>query len=125
MSLIRCPECKKTISSTLDSCPHCGYKISTVEKENALADAKKNPPSISETTKQAVYNQTPSTSQNNEDEGSSGAGFALGFLLGLIGMIIAACVGKKNTKSGAVAGFIVQAIIGLTIWLAVMCSTYR
>ncbi|MDE6677035.1 MAG: zinc ribbon domain-containing protein, partial [Clostridia bacterium] len=27
MSLIRCPECGKEISSTLESCIHCGYKF--------------------------------------------------------------------------------------------------
>ena len=27
MALIRCPECKKKISDTCDSCPHCGYRF--------------------------------------------------------------------------------------------------
>ena len=123
MSLIKCPECKKTISSTVETCPHCGYKLSAAEKEIALADAEINPPSIDEKPQQVIVNQTPSQTSIPEDEGSSGGGFALGFFLGLIGLIIAACVGKKNTKSGAVSGFIVQAIIGLTIWLVTMCAS--
>jgi hypothetical protein len=27
MALITCPECKKQISDTTDSCPNCGYKL--------------------------------------------------------------------------------------------------
>ncbi|MBE6151282.1 MAG: zinc ribbon domain-containing protein [Firmicutes bacterium] len=27
MALIKCPECKKDVSSTINKCPHCGYKI--------------------------------------------------------------------------------------------------
>ena len=27
MSLIRCPECNKDVSSYAESCPHCGYPI--------------------------------------------------------------------------------------------------
>ncbi|MFH2059977.1 MAG: zinc ribbon domain-containing protein [Pseudomonadota bacterium] len=37
MALIQCPECKKRISDTVDSCPNCGYKI-TPEK---IAEVKK------------------------------------------------------------------------------------
>ena len=37
MALITCPECKKKISDTADSCPSCGYKL-TSEK---IADIKK------------------------------------------------------------------------------------
>jgi len=37
MSLIQCPECKKKISDTTDSCPNCGYKL-TPEK---IAEIKK------------------------------------------------------------------------------------
>lgn len=27
MTLIRCPECEKSISETADSCPHCGWRL--------------------------------------------------------------------------------------------------
>jgi len=37
MSLVTCPECKKKISDTTDSCPNCGYKL-TSEK---VAEIKK------------------------------------------------------------------------------------
>ena len=111
MSLIRCPECKRIISSTVEACPHCGYRLSDAEKEIALEDAKNNPIDVG-------YETTATTTQNSEpeDEGSSGAGFALGLLLGIFGLLIALAVGKKNTKSGALGGFIIQALIGLFIW---------
>ena len=34
MALIRCPECRREVSDSADSCPHCGYKIekATLEK---------------------------------------------------------------------------------------------
>ena len=114
MSLIKCPECKKTISSTVDSCPHCGYKLSNAEKELALAEAEVNPPSIEEKPTTTVINNNQTSVP--KDEGSGGGGFVLGILLGIFGLIIAIAVGKSKTKSGAVGGFIVQAIIGLIIW---------
>lgn len=116
MSLIRCPECKKAISDTVSACPHCGYNISQSEKEAAIAVAAINPVLMeSETKTDVVTKPAPAIP---EDEGSTGGGFALGFLLGLIGLIIAACVGKKNTKSGAVTGFFIQAIIGIIFLIA-------
>lgn len=30
MSLIKCPECNKEISNTIDSCPHCGFKLKKI-----------------------------------------------------------------------------------------------
>ena len=33
MSLITCPECKKEISSSADSCPSCGYPIQGKPRE--------------------------------------------------------------------------------------------
>lgn len=121
MSLIKCPECKGTISSTVDSCPHCGYRLSLTEKEAAIADAEINPPKTPSSNTQTQFPNSTNSSVV-EDEGSSGGGFALGFLLGIIGLIIAIAIGKKNTKSGAVGGFVLQAIIGLVIWLCFACS---
>lgn len=42
------------------------------------------------------------------DEGSYGGGFALGFLLGLAGLIIAIAINKEQTKKGAITGFLIQ-----------------
>ncbi len=33
MALIKCPECKKKISDTVEKCPHCGYASKDVDKE--------------------------------------------------------------------------------------------
>ena len=33
MARIRCPECRKKISETADSCPKCGYKLTPEEAE--------------------------------------------------------------------------------------------
>lgn len=33
MALIKCPECGKEISDTIDQCPHCGYRI---KKKNRI-----------------------------------------------------------------------------------------
>lgn len=35
MAIITCPECKKKISETADSCPNCGYKL-TPEKVTVI-----------------------------------------------------------------------------------------
>ena len=53
------------------------------------------------------------------DDDSTGAGFALAFLLGLIGLIIGVAIGKKDTKTGAIIGFVVQAVIGIIISIIV------
>lgn len=34
MALIKCKECEKEYSDTLDTCPHCGYKRENEVKEN-------------------------------------------------------------------------------------------
>ena len=47
------------------------------------------------------------------DDGSYGGGFALGFLLGVIGLIVAIAINKKQTKKGAVTGFFVS--LGLSV----------
>lgn len=39
MALIKCPECKKEISDTIDSCPHCGFKL---KQNKNLENIKKN-----------------------------------------------------------------------------------
>ena len=35
MSLIKCPECQKEVSSAATSCPHCGYPLKADKKEIA------------------------------------------------------------------------------------------
>lgn len=47
------------------------------------------------------------------DDGSYGGGFALGFLLGVIGLIVAIAINKEQTRKGAVTGFLVS--LGLSV----------
>ena len=42
MALINCPECKKKISETVDSCPHCGYKFSSGETKELKQKQNQN-----------------------------------------------------------------------------------
>ena len=35
MALVKCPECKKEISDSADSCPHCGYKLKNTKKDSS------------------------------------------------------------------------------------------
>lgn len=111
MSLIRCPECKNPVSSTVQACPHCGYVISEIEKENAIKDAELNPVSFDLTQQKKINREK----ENENDNGVWFGGFLLAFLFGLIGLVIMACVGKKDTKSGAVAGFFVQLVLGILL----------
>ena len=42
MALIQCPECKKQISDTAESCPQCGYKFTPGQAEEIKAKSLKN-----------------------------------------------------------------------------------
>ena len=44
MALIRCPECNKKISSTVSTCPKCGYQISSEEREESVINGEKEKP---------------------------------------------------------------------------------
>ena len=56
------------------------------------------------------------------EEGSYWAGFALGFFLGLIGLIIAIAIDKSETKRGAVTGFIISIVISVVAVGCVICN---
>ena len=56
MALIKCPECQQPISSTVKSCPHCGYVLSDEEKIKALEEALDNPVSFPKTVSQPFFN---------------------------------------------------------------------
>lgn len=107
MALIRCPECKSVMSSQLDACPKCGYKLSPAEKTAALDEAANNPinrgEDLNQAPRQPVY----------VDEGSFAGGFCLGFFLGLIGLIIGLVINKPKLKKGAIIGFVVEVSIGI------------
>ena len=52
---------------------------------------------------------------NEENQGSAGAGFFLGFLFGLLGLIIALCINKDKTTHGASIGFVISLLITIPL----------
>ena len=57
------------------------------------------------------------------DDGSYGIGFILGFLLGLIGIIIACAIGKSRTIKGSVIGICTDIGVALFIVIIAVCSS--
>jgi len=42
MALINCPECKKEVSDSAKTCPHCGYKLIEDDVKKTDSQSKKN-----------------------------------------------------------------------------------
>ena len=67
------------------------------------------------------YNNYNNNNYNNEQQpvsdGTLVGGFALGFFLALIGLVIALVACKKQTKTGAIVGFVLTVIINLIVLL--------
>ena len=38
MALTKCPECGKEVSTSAETCPHCGYPLKKVQKEEPVLD---------------------------------------------------------------------------------------
>lgn len=61
-----------------------------------------------------------------ELEGSFGAGFALGFFLGIIGIVIAVALDKKQTLKGSAIGCLtaigIGFVLGLFIYLPLLMT---
>lgn len=98
--IIKCPECNKPVSSTLDACPHCGYRISDEEKNVLIEKAKDN--------------EITSTEKEDESLFQLG-GFFLGLIFGILGVLLAFVTGKKSTFQSAAAGFVVELVIAAII----------
>ena len=58
------------------------------------------------------------------EEGSYGGGFAVGFLLGLIGLIICIEIDKPQTRRGAAHGFIVRIVSAVIITAFSICAVF-
>lgn len=59
MSLIKCPECGKEISSMADTCPHCGYPIHKNQNNVNNSTANPFPKEDSYQTKPSTQNEQP------------------------------------------------------------------
>lgn len=53
------------------------------------------------------------------DKGSRFGGFLLGFIFGVVGLIIALCIDTPKTKRGAVAGFFVSIALKVIIVICI------
>ena len=56
------------------------------------------------------------------DEGSYGGGFALGFFLGIAGLLVAITLDKPETRRGAAHGFITAVVTVAVISVCVLCG---
>jgi len=107
-----CKKCGKEIGASADYCGICQREINSAKAainkkfcKNCGASIPQSAVYCSYCNKLANINTT-----TYRDVGSFGAGWALGFLLGVIGLIIALCIGKEETMRGAKWGFIIYLI---------------
>lgn len=99
----KCLKCNGTFEEKETYCPFCGAKMSYTE-----------PPSYARAiTAQSNYNKP----KYRIDRGSYRAGFALGFILGVVGLLIAICLDKSETKRGAAHGLITEIVVAAVISL--------
>ena len=89
MAIIKCKNCGNEISSFCGSCPFCGRKLDYNERDIPV----RNTIGYKHQNYYSPYGNT------YVDTGSYGAGWALGFLLGVTGLIIASCIDKEDTKN--------------------------
>ncbi len=120
MGLVRCKECHKVISSSAKMCPHCGYQYSEVEQAELIKEAEIHPVTSFETTQKIDNHQNSNYSVEQaryeiEREGNFGVGMALGFLLGLIGLIIAIAINKRKTIIGSAVGTVMSFVAGIIL----------
>lgn len=121
-----CKKCGKEIGASADYCGICQREID--RKKNAIntkickncgASIPQSAIYCSKCNKMAnVDTRSPVVYQ---DKGSFGAGWALGFLLGVIGLIIALCIGKQETTRGAKWGFAIYVVITVVVLIFYAC----
>ena len=141
-----CPFCGKETPKEEMFCKHCeGYlgNLNHIKNEQTSSPKAAKTQKVTETKvcqscrnvipKNSIYcpickkmADTQPVQYSNSSQGSYGAGWALGFFLGLIGLIIGLCIDKSETKRGAIAGFIVAVVLSFIVTIfgvgCVMCS---
>ena len=109
MAIIKCKNCGHEISSFCGSCPFCGRKLDYSERDIPV----RNTIGYKHQNYYSPYGNT------YVDTGSYGGGWALGFLLGVTGLIIASCIDKEDTKRGALHGFLTELIITVVLTIII------
>ncbi len=123
MSLIRCPECGKMISSKAEFCPHCGYRPSV----NQIEDIRVIPDDdIDEDYDDEIdedyddddeeYDSSEYQTSNPVDLG----GIVLGVFFGLFGLLYAYFTGRDYLYKGTAIGFIIHLIIIFAVVLPII-----
>lgn len=103
----KCPNCGATINGSSNFCNKCGCDLSQFARDTININNVNN----------VNTNQTTYSSSYDKQE-SGVAGFFLGFMLGIIGLIIALAVFKKNGRKYALIGFAVEAVLSLILYFS-------
>lgn len=116
MALVHCPECGTEVSDSARTCPKCGYPLKPQVTPNAQPAPTYVQPQPTYVQPQPIYVQQPQpTYAPTTNAGSMGLGFALGFFLSWVGLLIAYLTHAPLTKKGAIRGFITEIILGVIV----------
>ncbi len=101
-----CIKCHTMCEDNEKFCHNCGNQFIEVVNNNVRYTDLNDYPN---------HNRQPEIKKHSE--GSLVGGFCLGFLLGIIGLLIALLANNfgSNTKKGAIFGFIIQMILGIIL----------
>ena len=138
MALIKCPECKKKISDTCKTCPHCGYTLDEGEViQQTYEEIDKHSKSSGGAMAAAiafVISETVFVIVSNSFTMSQGFAIFIAIFFGIstIGSFsgifyCASLIGKTNEKGKAIVGLvfsIIGTVIGIAFWIGFLigCS---
>ena len=112
MALVKCPECKKEVSDTAETCPHCGYRL-------------KKP--ISRPTTTYYSNRASNIVERDHDMKHIG-GIISGIIVIIFGIVLFCLCGMKEAqaysevKAILIIGGIILIIVGI---IGIAYSAYR
>lgn len=132
-----CKYCGKEVQSTDGFCEHCESYLGSDAPAKTTIDPTPQPTKTCmacgrQIPKEKFYcpicgqmanmPSKPTSSSSTSTQGSFGVGFLFGFLFSLLGILIAVLVGQSETKRGAYAGFLVQAVIGIILAICLVAN---